>query len=116
MIVTARAAEDPFNASTFTNATHLENNASSGSFALNDGSTNLTLDLTETVIGADGVSISMCDINSSDGNFYTIRDFEDGGNLVFMIRLGGTQTNLSWLSVLDNGDKLRFKVSYVTSS
>lgn len=106
-----------YNSPSITNATDLADSASSGSWSLNAGSTILTLDITEDIIGTLAVSIIIHNINSSSTTeMYFVDPTVVGSNMNFTIRQRGGTSAVDWRTIMDAGDRVDIMVSYITSS
>ncbi len=106
-----------FNPPSVTTGTNLAKSGTEGSFSLDATGAILTIDLTETVLGVLGHSIDTHDINSSSTTeLYTIFCYVDSGNLIVTIKVRPSQTDADFIDVIDSGDKLAFKVSFMTST
>lgn len=115
--ITQSVASFGFNLPTVTNASDLTAGGTSGSWSLSADGTIITLDLTEVVVGALGISPTIVNINNSSATeSYVFRPNIVGGNLTFEIRQTGGITELDWRTILDAGDLLYLLTQFVTSS
>ncbi len=113
-------ATNSFNSvSTLTTSTNITDGGGAGGGAFSFTTVVLTIDLTETVIGVFGASISVQDVeNSSTTAIYDLDCSISGGNLVVIPSKRGTSgAQIDWNTAMSNtGDKLLFKIHYWTST
>lgn len=106
-----------FNAPPITNADDLAKSGSDGSFSLNAGGTDLTLDITETVVGVLSSVVVVHDINgSSTSELYTCHASVSSGNILIGLLKRGQQSRTDLTSIMGAGDKADVFISFVTSS
>ena len=110
------AGSDTYNSPSISNATDLAASGTSGSFTLSADGKDLTMDITEVIVGISGYGVSVSDVNSSDGKTYTWRPIETGGNLIMRIHTPGVAAKQSWLALMDAGDTFRIWCNFKTSS
>ena len=105
-----------FNTPSLTDGTDIANNASNGSFALNDGSTRINVDVSNA-IGMISESILIHDLNSSStSEMYTTNTTVDSSDISIAIFKRGSQSLVDWRTILDAGDAMTVLISYVSSS
>ncbi len=106
-----------FNIPSITNGTNIVEGGSSNSFALGDTGREITLDITEVVVGLIGASIRVHDV---DGSSTTIVYFPNvsisSGNLVIGLYIMGSSNRVDWRTILLTGDVNDIYISFVTSS
>jgi len=106
-----------YNEPSMTDATDLAASGSSGSFALSADGTEVTLDITENVIGALASSITVHDINSSSTTeMYTVVVDALSNDARIRIFKRGATGAVSWLTILDALDTCDVSICIVTDS
>ena len=110
------AGSDTYHSPSISNATDLAASGTSGSFSLSADGKDLTMDITEVIVGISGYGVSVSDVNSSDGLTYTWRPIETGGNLIMRIHAPSVAAKQSWLALMDAGDTFRIWCNFKTSS
>jgi hypothetical protein len=111
-------ASPSFNTPAISNATNMIADTNPfGSFALSADGKNITLNLTQEIVGVLCCSIIIHDINSSStSEMYVARMTTSGGNGVIQFFKRGSTSAVSLLTIFDAGDSCDFNVAYVTSS
>ena len=105
-----------FNTPTLTDGTNISNNSSNGSFALNDGSTRINVDV-NNAIGMLAESICVHDLNSSStSEIYFTNTTVDSNDLSIAIFKRGSQSLVDWRTILDAGDSLTVLITYMATS
>ena len=113
-----------FNTPSLTDGTNIANNASSGSFALNDGSTRINIDV-NNAIGILSDSVVVHDLNSSGtggggsyvaGEIYFSNTVISSNDLSIALMKAGSQSLVDWRTVLDAGDSMTILITYMASS
>lgn len=106
-----------FNKPTITNADDLAKSGTSGSFSLSADGLDITLDLTEDVIGIASFTVTCHDLNSSStSEVYFPYATAGGSNLIIKIRKRGSTNDVDWTTILDSGDYFTFTIAYITST
>jgi len=107
-----------FNTPSLTDGTNIANNASSGSFALNDGSTRINIDV-NNAIGMLADSVLVHDLNSSStsaGEIYFTNTVISSNDLSVSIFKTGSDALVDWRTILDAGDSMTILITYMASS
>lgn len=116
-ILVRSAAEGTFNNPTITDADDLADNSSSGSFALNAGSTDLTFNITENIVGVLPAVMILHNINdSSTSELYTIHASISSDNIVLKFFLRPSVSAVDILTIMDAGDQMWVAIPYFTST
>ena len=106
-----------FNRPTINNATDLVKNGTSGSFSLNADGSQVTMDITENIIGILSTSIQSHKINSSSTTeMYVSFAFFSSNNLIITLRKRGSTSNIDLTTILDAGDQCDVLISFITNS
>lgn len=110
-------AATPFNAPSSTNAADLAKTETEGSWSLSADGTELTLNLTEAVIGIMSVSVVGNTLANGAGNVYDINPTVSGGDLLLKIRLIGALTAIDWTTITATAaDVIQFYIAFKTST
>ena len=105
-----------FNSPALTDGPDIGNNAANGSFALNDGSTRINVDVSNA-IGIMSESILIHDINSSStSEVYFTNTTVTSSDLSIAIFKRGSQSLVDWRTIMDAGDSMTLLIAYVSSS
>jgi hypothetical protein len=105
-----------FNTPTLTDGVDIANDSSNGSFALNDGSTRINVDVSNA-IGILSDSVLTHDLNSSStSEVYHTSTVIASSDLSIAIFKRGSQSLVDWRTILDAGDSITILISYVSSS
>jgi hypothetical protein len=105
-----------FNTPTLTDGVDIANDSSNGSFALNDGSTRINVDVSNA-IGMISESILTHDLNSSStSEMYFTNTVIISSDLSIAIMKRGSQSLVDWRTIIDAGDSITILISYISSS
>jgi hypothetical protein len=107
-----------FNTPSLTDGANITNNTSNGSFALNDGSTRINVDVSNA-IGMLSESVLVHDLNSSStsaGEIYFSNTVIDSNDLSVALFKTGSQSLVDWRTVLAAGDSMTILITYMASS
>ena len=115
--VTVQASTSGYNLPTITDATDLAKSGTSGSFSLNAGGTQLTMDITENITGILSSAIQAHDINSSSTTeMYVPFAQVSSNNLRISLRKRGGAGSVDLTPILDAGDLCDILIGFITDS
>jgi len=106
-----------FNPIALATATNLADDSTVENFTLNSGSTSLTMNLTETIVGMLLSQITVHDLNSSStSEYYSIQTQIASGNAEMAFFKRGTQAGVDIRTIFDAGDLIDVQIIFITSS
>jgi len=105
-----------YNGPTITDAVNLAKNGTEGSFELPLTGKDITLNLTEDIVGIVALTIVNPVWNSAEVEPYYIYPYSQSNALHLAIRKAGSATTLDWTTILDASDDIRIYVSFITST
>ena len=117
--ITQQSSNFGHNIPTITNATDLAKSGSSGSFALNAGGTEITMDITEAVVGVISASVIVHDLNASSttaGDIWVPFVQASSNNLLINLKQVGGDATEDLTTILQAGDKCTIMICYITST
>ena len=107
-----------FNTPSLTDGANITNNTSNGSFALNNGSTRINVDL-GNAIGVLSECVLVHDLNGSStsaGEIYFSNSTVSSNDLSIALFKSGNQSLVDWRTVLAAGDSITIQIAYMSSS
>ena len=106
-----------YNTPSVTDVTDLIATETDGQWTLSADGKDLTLNLTETVVGIFGSSLLRADFNTHATTAWYALAALNAGNIQFNVFQSGSVSKISWLTILDTGDfGSEIIVNYVTST
>jgi len=105
-----------FNAPAITDADDLIDTGTSGSWGLGASATNVTLTLTEKIVGVVAITTVNQDMNGSTApQWYILPTLQADGTLLLTLRGEGSSSNQSWLAAIDAGDRWDVHFAIITN-
>ncbi|KKL81089.1 hypothetical protein LCGC14_1998280, partial [marine sediment metagenome] len=115
--VTVQASTGGYNLPSITDATDLAKSGTSGSFSLDAGGTQLTMDITEVIDGIIGCSIQLHDINSSSTTeMYHSFALVLTNDMRISLRKRGGSASIDLTTILDAGDLCDILIAFTTTT
>lgn len=109
-----------YNQPSITAATDLAKGGSSGSFSLDAGGGNLTLNITPSVMAILAVHCSMHDLNNSSTTagdiWFPQVSLTGGDNIVIKLNKAGSQSASDLTTILQAGDAVVVEIAFITST
>ncbi len=109
-----------YNNPTITDGTNIAKSGSSGSFALSADGTNITMDLTEDIVGVMFAFYSTHDVKNSSttaGDIFFPNILTSSNNMLIQTFQTGSQSQADWTTVLSTaGDRVSIQLGFITSS